>query len=91
MAWFQFDSKGLTTRINSVASSPSQDLKTRGPNGVDPSVKAGEDQCLLKQLDRERKFPLPHLSVLFRSSTNQVMPTSTEEEHLLNSVHHFKC
>ena len=90
MVWFQFDSKCLTTRINSVTFSPSQDLKTRGPIGVNPSVKA-EDQCLLKQLDWERKFPLPQLSVLFRSSTNRMMPTNTEEELLLNSVHHFTC
>ena len=91
MVWFQFDSKGLTTRINNVTSNPSQDLKTRGPNGVNTSVKAREDQCPLKQIDRERKFPLSDLPVLFRSSTNRMMPTSTEEEHLLNPVHHFKC
>ena len=64
MVWFQFDSKGLTTRINSVTSSPSQDLKTRGPNGVNPSVKTGEDQCLLKQLERENS---PFLTFLFYS------------------------
>lgn len=76
----------LQTGGSGIIHSESEGLRARGADGANPSPRTGENEVGYPSLDSEA-LPV----VLFRPSTDWMMPPYIGEGRLLHSVHPFRC